>query len=67
MTIKETTYTETDKQGNVIRRMRKTVVTESYTDHGYDYGTRYGRGEPRQSGLGRILAAYEDDRRSREW
>ena len=68
MKIKETICTEIDGRGRVVRRTRTIDIDESYTDRGYDYGTRYGEpATPRRSSLGRIMEAYEDYRRTEQW
>lgn len=68
MFIKETIYTEVDEFGRAVRRTRETEIYDSSTDYGYDYGTRYGGyGNPRRSSTRRMMDAYEDDCRCREW
>lgn len=68
MKIKETIYTEIDERGRVIKRTRTIDIDESYTDRGYDFGTRYGEvAGPGRASFGRIMEAYEDYRRTEQW
>lgn len=63
-------YIELDELGRIIRRTRKrkTTITRSSTDYGYDYGTRYGGyGTPDRASMRRVMEAYGDHRRSQEW
>lgn len=68
MKIKETVCTEIDERGRVIKRTRTIDIDETYTDRGYDFGTRYGdTASPRRSSFSRIVEAYEDYRRTEQW
>lgn len=68
MKIKETIYTEIDDRGYVITSTRTVETVDSFTDRGYDYGTRYGAfGNPRRTSIDRIMEAYDDYRKSQQW
>lgn len=68
MKIKETIYTEIDDRGYVVKCTRTVEAVDSFTDRGYDYGTRYGDyGNPRCTSIGRIMEAYDDYRKSQQW
>lgn len=67
MKIKETIYTEVDDMGRVISRTRTVETYEYNTDRGYDYGTGRGFGSIHRSSYDRIMEAYDDYRKSRQW
>lgn len=67
MKIKETTYIVISEKGQVIKRTtHKTIIHDSPTDRGYDYGTRHSFAELPISSLRRVMEAYEDYCDSRE-
>lgn len=68
MKIKETIYTEIDNRGRVTRRTRTVDIDDSDMNYGYDHATRYGERDcPRQASFSRIMEAYDDYCRCKEW
>ena len=69
MKIKETIYTEVDRNGRVIRQSRTVEKIDNLdTDYGYDYATRHGVfNDNYKASFDRIYEAYDDYRKSQQW